>query len=436
MWEVKTNFEASLYPTKRGSFSSIYPWIVWGLGAAFFLSEYFARIAPGIMVPELMSTFKVNAMSLGSLSAIFYIAYLGMQMPVGSLIDRFGPHLLLTVTALICGLGCFVFAGAETLMSAKVGRFLMGFGAAFAFVGTLKLASTWFSFSRFGFLSGLTQSLGMVGAATAAGPLAWVSNGLGWRSTMWLIGVVLILEALLIGLMVRNRPQNISLTTIKQLTDKTGFWQSFIVVFRNPQSWLNSLVIGLTYAPTAGFAELWGTSYITQVYNIDRTLAANAVSCIFLGLAIGCPISGWISDKIKLRRPVLICAVLGSLLFMSLALYLPSISFPALLILLFLYGLSNSGFAVSYAIAGEINSRSVVGTSLGFANLASVVIGAMFQPIIGYFLDLQWNGTWLNGAPFYSSASYRQAMIALPLCLIIALVAAIFLKETYCKGKN
>src|ERR1700722_11221771 len=104
------------------------PWLIWGLGAAFFFAEYFARVAPSVMVPDLMRDFGVNAQALGTLSAFFYYAYVSMQIPVGILVDRYGPHRLLTVMCILCGLGCLLFASAKDVMAADIGRFLMGFG--------------------------------------------------------------------------------------------------------------------------------------------------------------------------------------------------------------------------------------------------------------------------------------------------------------------
>jgi sugar phosphate permease len=433
--QIENQYFAEAVDTKRQiqAKSSFYPWLIWSLGAAFFLSEYFARIAPGVMVPELMSAFSVNALSLGSLSAIFYTAYLGMQMPVGTLVDKFGPHRLLTVTAALCAIGCFLFASADYLALAKVSRFLMGFGASFAFVGTLKLATVWFCPRRFGLLSGLTQALGMVGAAVAAGPLALLVHGIGWRNTMWIIGLVLLLLAILIGLIVRDQPKDLVVKNTEPTDKKLGLREAFGTVLRNPQSWLNAIYAGLVYAPTAAFAELWGVSYLSRVYNIDRTTAADAVSCIFIGLAVGCPITGWLSDYICRRKPVMLVAATISLIFMSCALYLPNLSVPMLFILLFCYGLANAGFATSYALAGEINPRRVAGTSLGFANMASVIVGACFQPIIGWFLDLQWHGEMFKGAPVYTAEAFHHAMMALPICLALGIFSTYFIKETYCK---
>lgn len=407
----------------------LYPWLIWALGAGFFFAEYFARVSPSVMVPELMKSFHVTALGIGSLSAFFYYAYVSMQVPVGALVDRFGPHRLLTATAVLCALGSFLFASATTLAVAKLARFMMGFGAAFAFVGTLKLATLWFPPQRFGLLAGLTQALGMLGVALALSSLAATVSAIGWRETLWLIGAALLVLAILIGVFVRDRP----LVQQKPLTSAQELWIGLLAVLRNPQSWLNALYVGLLYAPTAAFAELWGVSFLVRAYDFSTQVAAAAVSCIFIGWAIGGPILGLISDRLQRRRPVMIFSVAASFVFMALVLYLPHLSVPLLFSLLFLYGISNTGVAIAYAVASEINPRQVAGTSMAFANMASVLVGAAFQPIIGWFLDLQWHGDMINGVPLYTVHAYHMALLALPLCLLVGLLAMLWVKETHCR---
>lgn len=407
----------------------VYPWVIWALGAGFFFAEYFARVSPSVMVPELMHSFHVTALGIGSLSAFFYYAYVSMQVPVGALVDRYGPHRLLTITAVICALGSFLFAGSSSLLVAKLARFMMGFGAAFAFVGTLKLATLWFPPQRFGLLAGLTQALGMLGVAIALSSLAATVSVMGWRETLWLIGAVLLLLAFLIGLFVRDKPavQTHPLLSAKDL------WLGLLAVLRNPQSWLNAVYVGLLYAPTAAFAELWGVSFLVRTYHFSTQIAATAISFIFIGWAIGGPILGLISDRIQRRRPVMIFSVIGSFIFITLVIYLPHMSTWLLFSLLFLYGISNTGVATAYAVAAEINPRPVAGTSMAFANMASVLVGAAFQPIIGWFLDLQWQGNFENGVPFYSAHAYRMALLALPLCLLLGFVIILLVRETHCR---
>lgn len=410
---------------------SYYPWVIWGVAASFFLAEYFARVSPGIMIPELMAAFKVNALDLGTLSAFFYIAYLGMQVPVGALVDFFGPHRLLTIMAVICAAGCLLFAYSTNLVTAEIARFLIGFGAAFAFVGTLKLASMWFSSARFGLLAGLTQGLGMLGAAIGGGPLQILSTSIGWRDTIIAVAIVLFIIALLIWLLVRDKKTAELDTKEKPAFIKHAFG-GLGTILSNKQTWVNATYVGLLYAPTAAFAELWGVQYVKQVHHASPDVAASAISTIFIGWVACAPLAGWFSDKIRRRKPIMIASSIAGLIFMGIALYITSIPTWLLFVLLFLYGMSNVGVAMAYAVSAEINPPRTAGVSLGFTNMFSVIIGALFQPIIGWILDYTSVST-LKSPHVYTAHSFKIAMLALPICLLLSFGLAFFVKETNCK---
>jgi sugar phosphate permease len=409
-------------------------WVIWLLAAGFFFAEYFARVAPSVMTTDLMRAFNVTAGSLGALSAMFYYAYVGMQLPVGALVDRFGPQKLLTIMSVICGVGCLFFAYSGSLSIASLARFMMGFAAAFAFVGALKLAKVWFPASRFGLMAGATQALGMLGAAMGEGPVSVLVKKTGWQHAMLLIGIVLIILAVLIFLIVRDKPKYAKERKQEPHYNlNQSLWQGLWQVLQSKQTWINGCVVGFLYAPTAAFAELWGPSYLHRVYAISPEVAASAISVMFIGWGISSPMVGWVSDKIKRRKPVLLGSAIFSGVFMSLVLYVPSMPVALMFVLVFLYGVSNVGVATSYAVASEICPKSLSGTSMSFANMASVIIGAFFQPIIGWLLDLGWNGKMLHGAPWYSATDYRMAMLALPACFIVSIIFVLFLKESYQK---
>jgi len=409
-----------------------YPWLIWALGAGFFLSEYFARVSPSIMVPELMQAFHVRALSLGTLSVYFYYTYVGVQIPVGALVDRFGAHKLLTVTALLCAMGCFLFAVSEGLHAAEMGRLLMGLGAAFSFVGTLKLATIWFPSSRFGLLAGLTQALGMLGAAIGEGPFASLVGAIGWRETMWLIGGVLLVLAILIGILVRDTPGGRT-EVANNRTSTRDLINGLGVILRNRQTWINAFYAGLIFAPTAAFAEMWGVTYLQHNYGLSLGTAAYAVAAIFIGWAVGGPFTGWISDRMRRRRPSMIASAGMSVVMMSAVLYFPHISTPVLFLFCFMYGFANTGVVSAYAVASEINPRAVTGVSIAFANMVSVLVGAGFQPIIGWLLDLQWDGRTAHGVPVYTAQDFRYALSTMIGCLVLGFIVAFFVKETYCQ---
>ncbi len=407
-------------------------WVVWLLASSFFFAEYFARVAPGVMVPDLMRDFKVGAFQLGSLSAYFYYAYVGMQLPVGALVDRFGPRRLLAFMAALCGASCLLFSYSHGLFAAEVGRFFMGFSAAFAFVGALKLASVWFPVNRFGFFAGATQAVGMWGAALGEGPVALLVQHAGWRHTMLLIGVILLLIALAIICVVRDRPPVMLETSQgRRVRSEFGLLDGLWCVLRNKQSWVNGIVAGFLYAPTVAFAELWGPAYLHGVYHVSGVMAASAISVIFIGWGVGSPIMGWVSDHLCSRKTVLLMSILLSALFLTLALYLPHQSIVIIFVLLFCYGVCNAGLSVCYAVACEINPQPIAGTSMSFANMASVIVGALFQPVVGWLLEWHWKGLRVGGLPIYSASDYRLAMLALPLCFLVSLVALSVLKESW-----
>lgn len=410
----------------------IYAWFVWGLAASFFFCDYFARVSPGVMAPQLMEAFHVSATGFGALSAFFYYPYLGMQIPVGLLVDRYSVRWLLTIMTLLTGVSCIIFATAPVFLVAALGRFLLGFSASFAFVSALKLASVWFDQSRFGMLAGFTQALGMLGAFVGEAPVAYSVAVLGWRPTMWVMAVIFFILAFAIGIVVRDYPKNQFHLVAHHRADHS-IWKSLIVVLKNPQSWLNAFYAGMVFAPTAAFAELWGVEHLVHFHHLSHNLAAIGNGMIFLGWGVGGPIVGWISDYIGQRRPVMLVSALLSGIFITAALFVPGLPSYAILLLLFLYGIANTGVAISYAVASEINPRQVSGTSMAFANMMSVVPGAMMQPIIGRLLDYHSGYHMINGTPVYTASDFSFAMMSLPVALLIAVVLTFCIKETYCR---
>lgn len=407
------------------------PWFIWGIAASFYLIQYIARVAPSVMVPDLMNHFSIAAYSVGTLSAFFYYAYVPMQLPVGMLVDRYGVKKLLIVAVLLAFLGCLLFAKTNSLYVAYGARFLLGFGASFAFIGAVKLASMWFPSNRLGMLVGSTQALGMLGAVVGEAPVAFLIPHIGWRYSVIVVGSLFLVLAILIIFFVKNAPnQKTEIAEEKQAT----LWQSLSTVLKNKQSWLNAIYAGTIYAPVAAFGELWGVSTLEQLYHLSVEKAAGCIGLIFIGWAIGSPVVGTISDRIGKRRPLLFIAAIFSLIFLSAIFYIPNQSIYFLYAELFLFGLFNSGLSISYTVAGEQNPHSIAGTSVSFANMASVLVGTICQPLIGWFLDLRWTGKLYNNVRVFSSADYRWAMTILVLSLVISLFVAFFIKETHCKN--
>lgn len=404
---------------------SLVAWCIWIVAAMFFFLEYVIRVSPTVMAQHLIKDFNITAYSLGVLSAYYYYAYIAMQIPVGILLDRYSVRFLLSSMAFLCAASAILFARTHTLGFAEFSRLLIGVTGAFAFVGALKLASLWFSPNRFGFLAGITQALGMLGASAGIAPLAVTVEHIGWRSTLMILGVLVAILAVVIFVIVRDSSDR------KNRIDSDTLITGIAVVLKNPMTWINGLVVGLLYMPTGAFGELWGSLYIQRVYNVTPEVAASLVSCIFIGWAIGGPLFGRVSDSIGRRKPIILGSAILSLIFILILLYMPFLPMAFLFVIAFLYGVSNIGVATCYASACEINPRKFAGSSLGFTNMASIILGAIFQPIIGKLLDLNWDGHYLAGSRYYSAHDFQISMAVLPLGLIVCIVVCFFLKESF-----
>jgi sugar phosphate permease len=394
--------------------------------------KYAIEVSPSVMTSHLMREFSIDGAQLGNLAACYFYAYLLMQIPAGLLIDKFGPRKVTTFAIALCALGTLIFAVADSLLVAAIGRFLSGAGAAFAALNCLKLIANWFPANRFALMAGLMMTVGMLGAVGGQAPLSAFIDSLSWREAMSVIAVAGLILSLLFLLIVRDKAPDHK-TDVKVGPQKVGTLSSLRQVLKNPQSWWLSLYSGLAFAPVSVFGGLWGVPYITQAFALSPTMAAQEVSLIFIGFAVGAPLAGWFSDWLQKRRIVMIWGTIVGLVAISMVIYLPIGSAFYLGTLLFIFGFSISCFLLCFTMIQEITPPILAATAIGFMNAFDALFGALSDPLTGKFLDLGWKGELMNGARVFPTEIYKFALLTLPVYLVIALIALFFVKETYCK---
>jgi MFS family permease len=409
--------------------------IIFILATLFLSFEMILQVSPSIMTTQLMAEFNINAAILGVISSFYFYSYTAMQIPSGLLYDRFGPRILISVACFLCSIGALFFGSTHSVLLLGVGRFLLGIGSAFAYIGALTVAARWFSPSLFALLVGIVQFIGCVGATCGAYPLAYTIDVIGWRSTINYLGVGGILLTILCALFIRNRPPKEK----DQEADQhfhLGFVKSFKAVISEKQSWALALYSFCNWAPALIFPALWGVPYLMSKYGYTNTKAAFANSMVWVGVACFSPLIGYISDKLKRRNLLLTSCTLIGLVVSLLLLLTPSLPYFLICIFLLILGGASSGNLICFAVAKDIHRVSVTSTAMGFNNMAVVLSGAVFQPIVGWILSKLWDGTMMGGAPAYSTSSFTLALMSVPACYLIGLVASLFLiKETYCKHK-
>ena len=402
-------------------------WIAWLCGASFYCYGFFQRVAPSVMVGDLMRDFAVSGAVLGHLTAFYFYAYAGLQIPIGVMVDRFGPRRMLGAAAVLCTVGSGLFATADSVGLAYAGRALVGAGAGVSWIGTLQIAAFGFPARRFALLSGLTLLLGMAGGIGGQAPLALLIDATGWRPTLLGATGVAALLALLIWRFVpageaAARPR-----------EAGGVLRGLLAVLASPQSWFCAVFGAGMAVPVLAFAGLWGVPYMMETYGLSRPAAAFTTTLMLVGWAIGAPAAGWVSDHLGRRRPVVVVATIAALASLAGAIYLPGLVLVAVQALLLVHGVFSGAMVLSFAVARENNRQAFGATAVGFVNMAVMAMSAAFQPLIGWLLDRAWDGRLVDGGRVYSTAAFKTALLTLLAAGAVACVAALLTRETRCR---
>lgn len=414
--------------------AALYSWSVVSLGALFYCYEYLLRTSPSVMTQELMRYYHLTGAQFGNLSGSFYYySYVVMQIIVGLLMDRFGPRRLLTVACALCALGAYLFACSDQLVIAMIGRFLIGFGSAFAFVGAAKLATIWLPPERFAFVSGIIFCLGMLGAMFGEIVLHYLVQTVGWQTAIFSAAAAGLVITAIIWLVVRDinpfHEDHYSHHTPTLREVLLGLVQAL----KSTQVWLVGSVGCLFYLFLSAYAELWAPSYLEQARGLDANVAVNANSMVFLGCAIGAPLWGWFSDMIERRRLPLMMSGVGSLITICTLLYVPQLSVTEVSILSFLFGFISSAQILVFAVVREVTPIKISGTSIGLLNMLVMFGGIIFPPIVGRLLDMNWLGTLSDGARVYSGHAFTIALSVLPVGIVLGILVTFCIRETYCR---
>ncbi|MDH5485760.1 MAG: MFS transporter [Gammaproteobacteria bacterium] len=406
-----------------------------------YISVYFHRMAPAVVSAELMSSFMTSATTLGSLAAMYYYIYAAMQIPAGVLADTLGNRASVTAGNFVAGIGSIIFALADTIELASLGRFMVGLGVSVIFVGLMKNNSVWFRDKVYGFISGFTMLMGNLGSVLAAKPLSALLNIWTWRQIFIAMGIMSLVLAVFTFLFVRNRPEDAGFPSVREMDGMTAHagrhqhWtRDLFKVLKNitvwPGVWINFGMAGGLFA----FAGLWGIPLLRDSFNLSRDEASIYTTITLLSLAIGAFFAGWISDRIGLRKPViLVSSAIYTLSWLAL-IYIPWQPGALAMFLFMLIGLTSGGFVLTYPCAKEVIQPALSGMAISLVNTGLFLGAAIMQPLFGWVLDREWDGKIINGVNQYSWQNYQHAMLLMLAFAIIAFIAALRIKETQCRN--
>ena len=392
------------------------------IAALFYLYEFLLRVAPNVLFTEWVHDFNLDANQFGILSSSYYWSYAILQLPVGALTDKWGPRRLLTFAIFLCALSTGLFALTKDFYLACVLRLCIGAGSAFAFICCLKIIATWFKPHLFPMLTGLTLTIGTLGAVASV-PVSYSLNYMSWQMLFYGLAAIGILMSGIAWLVVRDRAP---LEVIKSTpTQHVSAMTCLAHVVKSPINWLIAIYAFLVTAPTDALGGTWGVAFLMHVHDISKDQAALAVSCTFLGLACGSSFMGWLASKWgECQKPMFLSSLCASLV-LILLIFTPTLNTLLSALLFFLFGFWGV-YVLSFIVARHLNDAHYVATAVGFVNMLSMFGSALLTYWIGAILNAlgEFHAA-SNEGMILTASDYQWGLCLIPFFYIISAVLVV-----------
>lgn len=387
-------------------------WVVWITASIFYAYQYILRVMPNIMIDDIMQQFDIGAAAFGQFSGVYYIGYSLMHLPVGIMLDRFGPKKIMTACILLTVAGLMPLLFASHWAYPIVGRFLVGLGSSAAILGVFKIIRMTFSEKNFPKMLSLSVTIGLVGAIYGGGPVSYMRDLFGYESVIQLFAVAGVILAAFTYWIVPEI----------ETTPKTTVAADILEVLCNKRVIWTCLAAGMMVGPIEGFADVWGTVFLKHVYRFDGTIAASLPSMIFIGMCFGAPLLSLLADKVGSYLGTIIAAgaTMAATFFLMLTWHMgpTGVSISFLLI----------GVGCAYQIlaiykASTYVKEHVAGLTTAVANMIIMIFGYVFHTVMGGIINAA------GGAGSSVALEYGIAVIPIALCLGTTAFTLLFATE-------
>lgn len=389
------------------SHSRLITWMIWTIASVFYAYQYVLRVMPNIMLTDIMQHFQIDAATFGQFSGVYYLGYSLLHLPIGIMLDRFGPKKIMTACILctVAGLSPLLFA--DYWIYPLIGRFLIGLGSSAAILGVFKVIRMAFKEAQFPRMLSFSVMIGLIGAIYGGGPLHYMHEAFGYEAVIYLfggIGILLALATYWIIPAMKSPPQSSVLSDIKE-------------VFRNPKVLWMCFLAGMMVGPAEGFADVWGTAFLKNSCGIDSTLAASLPSMIFIGMCVGSPVLSFIAEK----AGSYILTIIGAGVVMTIG-FVILLAYPLTTSLL-TFNFMVIGVCCAYQILAIYKASTYVrehlaGLTTAVANMIIMTFGYVFHTSMGAIINA------LGGPTASRALCFGVAVI--PVALTVSSLGFIF----------
>ena len=394
-------------------------YVSWFILAIFYLYQYILRISPGILIEEIRQDFHMNADQFAMMGAMGGYGYSLMQVPLGILIDRVGIRTIALWSITLCVLGTFLLTISHDHVVAYFSRFIIGLGAASAFMSSLKIASDYLPASKKGIVIGATLAFGAAGALITSSSLNYLLKQFPTWQTSFVIFAVAGLLILLFAFIYLPKQIN------KIEENVQDIWHDLSKIITNKEVIIYAFIaIGL-FVPLSVMADLWGTAFLVKKFELTREVASPILMNIYIGMAIGSIILPYLAEKYNILDQVIQVSALILLILFAMLVYVPGLTYVNLVTLLILIGFFCGAEMLCFTAALRYTNSSTSGMTIGVVNTLNMLSGAIMQQVIGAYLDFTWHGHLdQHGLRIYSMKEFVEAfsilVIIIAICAIVA----------------
>lgn len=390
------------------SVSRVLAWFVWIIVSIFYAYQYVLRVMPSIMMGDITTQFHIDAAVFGQFSGIYYLGYSLMHLPIGIMLDRFGPRKVMTVCILLTVVGLLPILFAENWLYPLIGRALIGVGSSAAILGTFKIIRMTFKEEHFPRMLSLSVMIGLIGAVYGGGPVSYLCQSLGYQTVVKMFIVLGIFLAFIIYFIVPDTKESIHTSVVADVR----------AVFTNRMVLMLCCFAGLMLGPLEGFSDVWGSGFLKQAYGINSTLANYLPSMIFIGMCFGAPVLSLIAEQSGYYLGTIIAA--GMVMFLTFsALVAGVLNVTSISISFVMVGMCCAYQILAIYKASTYVPEHLAGLTTAVANMIIMSFGYAFHTVIGYVIN-SYGGTQVSRAFLYGIG-------VIPLTLALGILGFIFL---------
>lgn len=391
---------------------SIRGYLIWFIITLFVVYAFFLNTAGSVFSETFKTTLKLSDIEASLAIGSFILGFACMQIPAGYLLDRFSVRYIVSLGIFLLAFGNLLLTLSSTLPLFALSNFMQGLGASFAFIAAGKLIGAWFAPHYFPILFGLTQTISCISTAIIHYYLVKALQTVSWQT-------IYLQFALLGGILLVITFLFVTSPNKAKATKTLSFKESLSLVLRNPQLWLCSLAAATSFGVLAAYGSFWYLS-VQKHFFVDLQSSLVISGMVFVGIGIGTPFFGWLSNKFYSRKLIIHASVVFGTIFLILGLYLPHYNinnYIPINIISFFIGFFLSGSMLYYTCVSEISSDSIRAIALGLINTCVFVLNTLLLFIPQLFTPK-------------ASSTHFISLWVLPVVLLLSIFLSYFIKET------